>query len=163
LEVVIIFRGLALVIAVIWTAGASSADSRSKLGDMWLCLGHKIPERRWNGYDLVPRGSIDFSSSEIFVHGFLGWHLSWGVLFDVSDSDLVAYETYGSKGDASGAFGRIEVPSVLSEAIVECGVEWKGLWPNEWPQANNRAPASATDRYDRFEGLSPEDLLPQHQ
>lgn len=101
---------------------------------MWQCVGQKAPERLLNGVDLVPARIVELSHPYVFVHGDLGWHLTWGVLFDATQDRVLAYETYGAKGDITGAFGRMEVPRVLRMAIAECGVEWKGLWPNDLPE-----------------------------
>ncbi|MEO9648648.1 MAG: hypothetical protein ABJ360_21235 [Roseobacter sp.] len=128
--------GKTLVTAMIWVMLAlpSSADQNDALTGLWHCVGQKTPERLLNGVRLRPFRIVLLEKPYAFVEGALGYHLTWGVLFRVSKDGLIAYETYGAKGDITGAFGRMPVPRILRRAIIECGAEWKGLWPDEWPE-----------------------------
>ena len=154
-------RHLILALMVGWWALPSYANGRDVLDNVLHCVAERVPENPGNGVDLNQARVAEPTDSFVFIFGTLGWHTTWGVLFDVQRERIVAYETFGSKGDITGAFGRMEVPGVLRRALIACDVEWLGLWPREWPERPNANPPPAPDR--PINELAFEELLPPQQ
>jgi len=150
----------ALAIGVLLTAHIANADEAGPIPKILDCVAQNVPERTWNGIDLAPARILELQDGYIFVHGDLGWHLTWGVLFETKDGTTKAYETYGSEGDMTGAFGRMEVPHALKRALVECGVDWGDLWPNAWPEQRRRQLPQASEPIKPLSELPIEELLP---
>ncbi|MEX0303844.1 MAG: hypothetical protein AB3N24_15605 [Leisingera sp.] len=157
------FKSIFLAAALFSLATPSSANSISTVESLWKCVDQKVSEQYWTGVDLVPARIIELSDPYVFVYGDLGWHLTWGVLFDATPGTPLAYETYGAKGDITGAFGRMETPEILSDAIAGCGAEWIGVWPGDWPDEGKQESKPPRKAAKPIVDLPIEDLLPPRQ
>lgn len=156
-------RHLILSAAFFWISWPALADNTSNVENVLECVDQKTPDRLLNGIDLAPARIIEMSQPYVFVHGALGWHTTWALLFDVTNDEVTAYETYGAEGDRTGAFGRMKVPKVLRKALVDCEVKWKGLWPNEWPEQRPQQISPPDEPADPMLRLPMDDLLPPPQ
>lgn len=127
-------RRLIFSATILGIAALAFVNITSEVERVMQCVEREGPERLQDGTSLYPVNIIAMPDTYIFVHAFIGWHMSWAVLFDVKKDEIIAYETYGADGSKPGPFGRIEVPRIVQNLISECGAEWKGLWPNDWPE-----------------------------
>ena len=149
-----------LAVAVFCTSAPALAKKITTLETVLQCVFQKAPDHLPNGIDLGPARVMELPETYVFVHGSLGWHTTWAVLFDVTNDGVSAYETYGADGDMPGAFGRMAVPELLRSALVECEVEWKGLWPNDWPELRSRETVPLVELTKPILKLPLNDLLP---
>lgn len=158
------FRRVVFATVVFCIANSTLANPMSEVETQWHCVEQLAPQTLANGIALSPARFVQLPNQFVFVNGNLGWHLTWGVLLDTSLQPPHAYETYGAKGDATGAFGRMETPHTLRKAITECGFKWQGLWPNEWPREAGQKNVRPSERgKKRTFSLPYGDLLPPRQ
>lgn len=132
LKLAIVLGGLLLF------SQATEAEKYALTLDVTTCLERHTPSEtyvRFNRVSLRVNRTQKLDAPYFFVHGALGWHLTWGVLFDISADPVKAYETYGSKGDITGTIGRMPVPFSISSTLEKCGYQWAGLWEHDWPEA----------------------------
>ena len=121
------FKKAIVSFALSIAATLAHADEQSRLEEILECTEDTTSER-----DLFPTRMVELQDGFSFAHGLLGYHTTWGVIFDMNTAPPTVYETV--EGNAlSLPFGRMEVPESMKRALVECGADWRGLWVGEWP------------------------------
>jgi hypothetical protein len=143
---------------LLFLAYLHAAQAKAETSRVLACFDAILPISTFDfpsQIDMTHTDIVELDGAIVYAHGTLGWHTTWGVLFDFNASPAHAYETYGSKGDIVDAFGRMRVPASLTAGLVACGLEWKGLWLQEWPDKEHAGPVLDADAI-----LSTDDLLP---
>lgn len=136
------------------------ADFPPKLETVWQCVGRVAPDRFVTTYEFTSARFLNLSGPNILVFGTLGHHRTWALLFDTTQDRPVAYETFGANGSMTGIFGRMPVPDVLRDALVECGAAWKGLWPDRLPERRRPKITPLVTPSEPIPNLPLDDLLP---
>ncbi len=108
---------------------------------------------------------VEVDSEIYFLHGLLGWHVTWAVILDQSETPARAFETINSPGEGRGAVGRAKTPPAIIIALQKCGVSWMGDWMDPLPTGYHiverlkaPAPGAALNLNLDLEGV--ENLLP---
>jgi hypothetical protein len=134
--------------------------ANEKLVSFWDCVDRATPSKNLWGTSLKLAHHEELAPNYFVAHGRLGWHVTWTVLLDLSQTPIAVYETF--EPDGFHPFGRIETPWLLQRGFTRCGADWSGLWTDPWPD-QTPAPSPSPPPLD---GLPPitevpiKDLLP---
>lgn len=135
---------LLLVFFLLATATyAGSDDKADQILNCWIEATLDLSEKGIGLHpsDLHPSELEEREGGYFLARGMIGYHSTWAVLINTKSKPITAYETYLFSEEVDPFEGR-EVPSAIRIALFKCGIEWRGVWPGEWPQVK-KAPSNA--------------------
>lgn len=135
---------LALAAAFITSSSPMFAEKADVAAEIVSCIntanGHVEPvgKTRWYLTQAILVLPYEHERTRLadgifFIGGrMLGYHGTWTMFLDVSESDWVAYETRDQDDELKG-FAASFVPPEIITALGGCSVRWSGFWVGKFP------------------------------